>query len=183
MPTRALEQKPRHKDHVRHVCAALAAAALHRVAEDIDHQLGVFLLPVEAVCQHAHELLLFCVQQHRVHDAATDDIRHERAAHIVHRAELEGLVDIGAARLGRDHDDRNVVDPVILVHRGQHLEAVHLRHHDVQQQHLDLAMMAPAGGDRLLSVGDLEDAEVMLQHIDQKGAVPASESSATKIFF
>ena len=27
------------------------------------------------------------------------------------------------------------------------------------------------GGDRLLSVGDLEDAEVMLQHIDQKGAV------------
>ena len=69
------------------------------MAEDIDNQLGVFLLPVEAVCQHAHELLLFCVQQHRIHDTPTDDIRHERAAHIVHRAELEGLVDIGAARL------------------------------------------------------------------------------------
>lgn len=64
---------------MRHVRAALAAAALHRVAEDIDHQLGVFLLPVEAVCQHTHELLLFCVQQHRVHDAAADDVRHERA--------------------------------------------------------------------------------------------------------
>ena len=56
------------------MCAAPAAAALHRVAEDIDHQLGV-------------------------HDAAADDVRHKRAAHIVHRAELEGLVDIGAARL------------------------------------------------------------------------------------
>ena len=76
---KALEQKPRHKNHVRHVRAALAAAALHRVAEDVDQKLGIFFLPVEAVCQHAHELLLLCVQQHRVHDAATDDIRHERA--------------------------------------------------------------------------------------------------------
>ena len=84
---------------MRHVRAALAAAALHRVAEDVDQKLGIFFLPVKAVRQHAHELLLFRVQQHRVHDAATDDIRHERAAHIVHRAELEGLVDIDAARL------------------------------------------------------------------------------------
>ena len=75
----AAQQRARDGSHAGHMRAALAAAALHRVAEDIDHQLGVFLLPVEAVCQHAHELLLLCVQQHRVHDAATDDIRHERA--------------------------------------------------------------------------------------------------------
>lgn len=39
---KALEQKPRHKAHMRHVCAALAAAALHRVAEDVDQKLGIF---------------------------------------------------------------------------------------------------------------------------------------------
>ena len=132
-----LQKQPRRKADVRHMRAVLRAVGFHRMAQDGHEQLVVFLLLVETLGHDAHQLLFFRMQQGGVDDAPPHHARNEGAAHVVRRAELEGLVDIGAARLRRDHDDRHLFDKARLIHVGQHLKAVHLRHHDVQQQHLE----------------------------------------------
>ncbi len=72
---------------------------------------------------------------------------HARAQH--HGVERLGKV-VGGAELDRagdafdlvdrgDHDDRDRPERRVLAHPLQHLEAVHLRHHDVEEHEVDLA--------------------------------------------
>ena len=61
--------------------------------------------------------------------------------HVVVGALAERLHHVVALRLGRDHDDGQLGRRVGLAHRLQHLEAAHLRHHDVEQHERDLSVL------------------------------------------
>ena len=111
------------------------------------------------------------VEQDGVDDAAADYIGHEGTADIVRRAELKGAVDVAAARFHGDHDGGDLVDPPAAVHFLQHLEAVRLGHHNIQQQRGDIALVRRERGDGLLAVGGLENIEVLLQHAHKDRAV------------
>ena len=165
------EQQPRDEAHVLHVGAPLAVAQGHHPAQNGRHQFRVLLLPVVPVGHKAHQLLLLLVQQEGVHDAPLDDAGHKGPADVVRRAQLEGPLDVRAAGLRRDHDDRDVLQQALPVHVAQHLEAVGLGHHHVQQQHADLPPVGLEGGHGLPAVGHLQDVEVVLQHVHQNGPV------------
>ena len=167
----AVQQQSRDAADICHVRASLAAAELHRVAENGGKNVGVPLAAVEVVGDESRQLPRLGVEQDGVDDAAADYIGHEGTADIVRRAELKGAVDVAAARFHGDHDGGDLVDPPAAVHFLQHLEAVRLGHHNIQQQRGDIALVRRERGDGLLAVGGLENIEVLLQHAHKDRAV------------
>src|SRR5687767_11716196 len=57
----------------------------------------------------------------------------ERLAEEGLRATLRGPVSRVLVHLAAEHDHRDRIDAVALAHAAQHLPAVHLRHHHVEQ--------------------------------------------------
>ena len=150
---------------------ARAAAVFHRVVQNGHDHLVVALAAVKPAGDHLHQLLLFRMEQNGVDDAAADDAGHKGAADIVRGAEVKRAVDIGAAGLRTDHDGRNFVDPAAAAHFLQHAEAIQLRHHDVQQQRGNFAVIDLQRRDGLTAVAYLDDLVIQVQRIGQNGAV------------
>ncbi len=155
----------------QHMQAALAVAELDDVAQNIHHQAALAVLLLDLLHHQAHQLFLFIVQQQGVDHPAVDDQRIEGAADKVRDAELEGPLDAGGGVLGRDHDDRDGLDPAAAVHLLQHAEAVHLRHHDVQQHQRDLLAVAVELLHGLDPVFRLDDLVLAVQHVREDRAV------------
>ena len=166
-----LEEQLREHPDMDDVLAALAVAELDDVAEDVDHQGILALFLVDLVGHHAHQLFLLGVEQGGVDHPAVDQQGVEGTGDKVRHPQLVGPLDVRGRGLGGDHDDRNVLDPVVPVHDGEHLEAVHLRHDDVQQEQVDLHMVLLDGADGLQAVFGFQDLVFLSQHIRQNGAV------------
>ena len=155
---------------VQHMHATLAVAELDDMAQNVDHRRVAFLFLVNLLRHKADEVLLLGVEHQRIDDAAAHDGHIERAADVVCRTEVIRAFDIAGCVLGRDHDDRDLVDPVIFVHHSQHVEAVHLRHHDVQQQKIDVRA-GLQNADSLAAILGLQNFVTVAQHFGQDGAV------------
>ena len=112
------------------------------MAENAGHQAVALFAPVNLFGNHAHQVLLLAVEHQRVDDAAADDRFIERAADVIRRAELIGALNEHGVAFRRDHNDRGLVDPVLLAHDGQHAETIQLGHDDIQQDKADIAVGA-----------------------------------------
>ena len=83
-----------------------------------------------------------------------DDAGIEGAADVVRSTQLVGAADGLGGILAGDHHDGNVLEPALGGHPGEDIEAVHVGHHDVQQQDgklgaaciQDLEALCPIGG-------------------------------------
>ena len=113
--------------------AALLVAELHNVAEDGDHQVVDLLLLIDLLIDHGGQPALLGVEHNGVDNPPADHHHVEGPADVVGDPHVVGPLNKGVGALRRDHDNRHAVDPVILVHGGQHAEAVQVGHHDIQQ--------------------------------------------------
>jgi hypothetical protein len=111
------------------------------------------LLEHRAPAQHlglVPQLPALEVQLHEDRHLGLEHPRIERLGQVVDRARgitPEGLV--GLARHGGQEDDRHIRDPGFGLDPGRGLEAVHARHHDVQQH--DGELVAEQGRQGLLA--------------------------------
>lgn len=155
---------------VQHMQAALAVAEFHDMAQDVDHRGVAFFFFVDLLGHQLDQPLLLGRKHQGVDNAAADHGGVKRAADIVACAEVIGALHKAGRILGRDHDDGNVVDPVTFLHHGQHFKAVHLGHHDVKQQQVDILVRLH---DRhgLQAVLRLQNVITVAQHLCQYGAV------------
>ena len=155
---------------VQHMQAALAVAEFHDMAQDVDHRGVAFFFFVDLLGHQPDQPLLLGIKHQGVDNAAADHGGIKRAADIVACAEVIGALHKAGRILGRDHDDGNVVDPVTFLHHGQHFKAVHLGHHDVKQQQVDILVRLH---DRhgLQAVLRLQNFITVAQHLCQYGAV------------
>ena len=72
-------------------------------------------------------------------DAGSQEDRVERLRQVVRRAQLDAADDALQLVHGRDHDHGDGPQPVVGLELLQHLVAVDLRHHDVQQNEVERA--------------------------------------------
>ena len=166
-----VEKQLREGADMQHMLAALPVAELHNVAEDVDHQGALFLFFVDLVGHHARQLLLLGVEENGVDHPAVDQQRVEGAADKVGHALGEGPLHECGGGLGGDHDDGHVLNPAVLVHHRQHLEPVHLRHDNIQQEQTDLRSIFLQGRHGLHAVLRLHNIILLSQHIRQDRAV------------
>ena len=149
---------------VQHMRAALAVAELDNMAEDIDHQVADLFFFVNLLGGKPHQPLLLGGQYQRVDHAAAHDHAVERAADIVGNAEVVRTLDVLDAVLRRDHHHRDILDLAVVVHRGQYVKAVHLRHDHIQQDKVDIGVR-PQQLDRACSVFRLDKIVFVTQNI------------------
>ena len=91
----------------------------------------------------------------------------DRLGDVVGSAGLEAFLAIALHRLGGDRDQRNVGDRRPAAYLAHRLVAVHLRHHDVDQRHVDIWY--------LLEDGDAVPAPLGMQHLDVVGLQHAGQ--------
>ena len=97
--------------------------------------------------------------QRRV-DAGLEQGRIERLGNVILGAELDRLDDVLQVLGSRDDDDADMAQPRVGAHAAQHLEAVDLRHHDVEQHEIDVLALELV--QRLAAVGRLDHALIAL---------------------
>ena len=129
----------RRGKHLRQHAHLQIAGRLQLLLEP--EQMGVHLVAQPLLFQAGAEPRL---QQHLI----------ERLEQIIDGTELDAAHDAGHLVERRDHDDGQVVQAALILQPAQHLIAVDLRHHHVEQDQVETFLVQPA--DRLLSVlGDL----------------------------
>ena len=150
--------------------AALTVAELHHMTENSHHQVAVFLFFPDLVGNQIHQPLLVGIELQGIFHAVAHDKGVEGAADIVRNAHGVCLLNGLTGLIGRDHDDRDLVDPPEAVHLLQHLKAVHLRHIDVQQHqiHRQLLFHQP---DSLPPILSLNIAILLPQDLHQHHAI------------
>ena len=76
------------------------------------------------------------MQFHEDADLRPEDLRHERLRHVIDRAQVVAAAHVlfAAAQRGEENDRREA-RPLALPDERGGLEAVHLRHHDVEKDH------------------------------------------------
>lgn len=135
---------------------ARAAAELRDVREDGDHEVAGLLARQDLVGHGLGERLLVGVEHDGVGDALVHHLGVEGPVDEVDGPQLVGALGVGAGGLGGDHDDGNVLDPLLVVHHGQHVEAVHAGHHDVEEHEVDVGSAFAQDGNGLLAAGGLD---------------------------
>ena len=150
---------------------ALAVAELDHLAQNA-HQHGGVLLPLtDLLRQQSDQPPLFCVQFNGIEHPAVDHAGVERAGDVIRNAHFVGTADGGFAVLAGDHDNGQVLNGVVAVHEVQHLEAVHLGHHEIQQHQGDIPHVLMQLFKALLAVGSFQNAVVPPQDLRKDGAV------------
>ena len=155
---------------MQHVHTALPVAELHNMAQYVDHRGVAFLFFIDLLSHKADQPLLFGVKHQGIDDAAAHDGHVKRAADIVGSAQIIGTLDVAGRILRRNHDDGDLVDPVVFVHHGQHFKAVHLGHHNIEQKQVDVRR-GLQNGHSLSAVFRLQNLITVTQHLRQDGAV------------
>ena len=115
----------------------LVVSDLDDVTEDAHHEGVVLLFLRDLVGYETHQALLIDVEIQRILYAPTHDVDIERTRDVVGDAERIGVLHRLHRLLRGDHDHRDLLNPVVAVHLLEHLEAVHLRHIDVEQYQID----------------------------------------------
>ena len=101
-------------------------------------------------------------------DARLQEHRVERLGQVVVGAELDAAHHAVDVVERRDHDHRNVAQPGIVLEAAQHREAVHLGHHDVEQDQVDRFAGQPVEGVPAMDRGHrlvLEQLQLLRQHV------------------
>ena len=155
---------------MQHMQAALAVAEFHDMAQDVDHRGVAFFFFVDLLGHQPDQPLLLGINYQGVDNAAADHGGVKRAADVVACAEVVGALHKAGRILGRDHDDGNIIDPVTFLHHGQHFKAVHLGHHDIEQQQVD-TLVRLHGRHSLQAVLRLQNVIAVAQHFCQYRAV------------
>ena len=166
-----VQHQLRQRADVEDMKAALAVPELHNVAEDINEQAAALLVFVNLVRHHVGQALLLGVEHDGVHHPAVDDQRVKGPGDEIGDAQLVGPLDVAGARLGGNHDDRDVLDPVVLGHDVQDAEAVHLGHDNIQQDQGNFAPPLLEQAHALEAVLRLDDFVLAVQHIGQDGTI------------
>src|SRR6266508_2247454 len=121
-------------------------AARERGPDLVGLRLGEKAIPLLALASQLGELLLL-VQLDEDGDLGAQDLRAERLEDVVDRAGRIAPEDLLLVlRDGRDEDDRNVLRPFALLDQRSGLEAVELRHLDVEQDDRDVVLQELAEG-------------------------------------
>ena len=167
----ALQQALGQRADVLHVQAALAVAELNDLAQNRDHHLGVLLFLAGLARHQRDEPPLLGVELDGVKDAPVDDARVKGAADIVRDAHLVGVTHDRVGVLAGNHDDRDILNPVVAVHGSQHFKAVHHRHDDVQQNQRNAGAVLLQHGQAFRAVGGLQYIVVAAQNLRQNRAV------------
>ena len=149
---------------------AFAVAELHHMAQDADHQHAVVLFFVHLIGDKAGEPLLLGVQHQDVLHPAQDHDPLEGAADIVCHTQIVGALDVGSILCRRDDDDRDLVQPCVVLHHPQHVKAIHARHHQVQQQQGDIRAL-PHQLHRCCAVLGLQIVIAIAQYLLEQGTV------------
>ena len=101
-----------------------------------------------------------CDRWVRIRASATGEV--DRLGDVVIGAQTEGLDDVGAFASGGDHDDRELRLRTLDTQPGQHLEAAHARHLDIQQDQVERVPIDL--GERLGAIGgDCDEIALLLQ--------------------
>ena len=172
---RLLDQVVQHQlrqgADVEDVEAAFAVPELHDVAEDVDEQAAALLVFINLIRHHVGQALLLGVKHDGIDHPAVDDQRVEGPGNKIGDAQLIGPLNVAGAGFGGDHDDGDVLDPMVLGHDLQDAEAVHLRHDDVQENQGNFTPPLLEQAHALQSVLGLDDLILVVQHVGQDGAV------------
>ena len=155
---------------MQHVQTAFPVAELHNMAQYVDHRGAAFLFFIDLLGHKADQALLLGVKHQGIDDAAAHDGHVKRTADVVGSAQIIGALDIAGRILRRNHDDGDLVDPVVFVHHGQHFKAVHLGHHNIKQKQVDVRR-GLQNGHSLSAVFRLQNLITVTQHLCQDGAV------------
>ena len=123
---------------VQNMQPALAVAELHHMAQDADHQHAVVFFFVHLISDKAGEPLLLGVQHEDILHPAQHHDPLEGTADIVRYPQIVGALDVGGVLCRRNDDDRDLVQPCVVLHHPQHIKAVHAGHHQIQQQQRDI---------------------------------------------
>ena len=145
--------------------SGLSHAAFHPVAKHRHQHLAVLFLSAKPALGDIHQLLLFRVQKYGIYYSMAHHHRCKRPTDIVGGTETKCTVYVCIARLRRDHDGRNIIEPMTTAHLLKHLKAAHTRHHDIKQQCGYLSAIGLQSGKGLLSARYLDDIIVLLKHI------------------
>ena len=117
---------------------AFAVAELHHMAQNADHQHAVVLFFVHLIGDKAGEPLLLSVQHEDILHPAQHHDPLEGTADVVRYPQIVGALNAGGVLCRRNDDDRDLVQPCVVLHHPQHVKAVHARHHQIQQQQRDI---------------------------------------------
>ena len=112
---------------------AFSVSVAHDLTQNTDHDLVVLLLFINLIRHKRDQSSLFGIKFNCIKYPAVHDLRIKRAVDIIHNSHLIRFPYKCLRVLAGDHDHRNVVDPVLCSHGGQHFEAIHHRHDNVQQ--------------------------------------------------
>ena len=121
-------------------------------AHDVNQHVAVFFAFDELLGQKRAQTALLGVQAHDVAYALTHNAHVERAAYVVGRAQLVSAQHRFIGIFAGNHDYRDVLDPACANHARKHIEAVHLRHDDVQQHQAYLVAVLLKQGNALDAV-------------------------------
>ena len=109
----------------------MASRQLRRALGDAPLELGVELL----------ELARLAIQLGEDPDLGAQELRHDRHRHVVDRARLVAAQPVEIGQLDRrDEDDRGRLEARMLADHRRQLEAVELRHADIDQHDRDLVL-------------------------------------------
>ena len=157
--------------HMQDVHSAFSVAEFHRLAQDIDHHMIVFLFFIDLIGDDRDQPALLGVELDGVEHAPVNDLCVKGAVDVVDDTEIERLPDDVLGIRAGDHDDRNILDHILLRHRLEHREAVHGRHDDVQQDRADIGLVLPQHLHADRTVFRLDDLVITAQDLCEQRAV------------
>ena len=99
----------------------------------IDHHVVILFSFVDMRRHKRYEASLLCIQFNRVEYPPAYNPGIKRSVNIVRNAHLIGSADHRIRIFTCDQYDRNIIDPMIPVHMGQHFKTIHNRHHYIQK--------------------------------------------------
>ena len=173
--------------HPGDVVDALAVVDLRDLAEDADHHLVVLLPVIELLGHQRTETALTGVEPGDIGDAAVDDAGIEGAADVVRGTQLVGAADGLGGILAGDHHDGDLLEPALGGHPGEDIEAVHVRHHDVQQHDGNIRAPGVQKLEALGAVGGFQDLEIIAEDLREDvtvhGGVVHDEHHRTVVIF
>ena len=108
------------------------------MAQNIDHHIVILFLLINLVCHHVDQTLLFSIKHERIFHPLLNHKRIKGAADIVCNSHFIRTLHIRGSAFCRNHNHRNVGNHMIFIHHSQNLKSVHQRHHDIQQEQVNI---------------------------------------------
>ena len=166
-----LQQHARQLVDIAHMRAAFLVAEFHDMAENINHNMTGLLFFFVLLLQKRHQRLLLGVKQHGIQHAALHNARIKRTVDIICRTHLVSLTDGADAFITGDNNNRHLINQMRVIHLLQHLEAVHHRHHDIEQHERDIFFLLAHDVHSFQTVFCFDNIIFILQNFLQQEAV------------